>query len=295
MKLLSIIIVTYNSENDIFDCLKSIFQYNDIGNSLEIIIVDNNSMNSNILRDNIRLLYPDVKFISNNQNSGYGQGNNIGIKASTSPYILVMNPDVRMTMPIFSIAIEHFEKRKLDIIGMKQLIKGNKRGNSFFWSSIYSPLISIPLTAILNRINLYIPRYMYFSGSCFFLRKKFFNKIGLFDENIFMYKEELDVHTRTIINNGKIGYIKDLKYCHLHKDKITNDKLSLKPALLSLEIGCYLAKKYGNTTKKRIIKNMIDECNIMLLREKILKINRNNNPSFEEYNKSLKEKLQSIY
>ena len=73
---LSLIILTYNSEKDIYDCLQSVYQYNDIGNSLEVIVVDNFTQ----MRDKINLQYPDVKVIANTKNGGYGQGNNIGIR-----------------------------------------------------------------------------------------------------------------------------------------------------------------------------------------------------------------------
>ena len=71
MKLLSLIILTYNSEKDIYDCLKSVYQYNDIGDGLEIIIVDNNSRNYTEMYDTIKSLYPDVKIIANDRNGGY--------------------------------------------------------------------------------------------------------------------------------------------------------------------------------------------------------------------------------
>ena len=77
MKQLSLIILTYNSEKDIYDCLESVNRYNDIGDALEIIVVDNNSTNYIDMHDKIKSLYPDVRIIANTKNGGYGQGNNI--------------------------------------------------------------------------------------------------------------------------------------------------------------------------------------------------------------------------
>ena len=74
MKKLSLIILTYNSEKDIYDCLDSVYKYNDIGDYLEIIVVDNNSDNYIQMKKNIKTQYPDVQIIANHKNGGYGQG-----------------------------------------------------------------------------------------------------------------------------------------------------------------------------------------------------------------------------
>lgn len=97
MKELSVIIVTYNSEPDIYGCLEALFAHNDLGEALEVIVVDNNSSCFAHMQDELKRLYGDkVKVCSNKQNGGYGQGNNIGIKHATSPVIMIMNPDVRL-------------------------------------------------------------------------------------------------------------------------------------------------------------------------------------------------------
>ena len=100
-KRVSVIIVTYNSEKHIYDCLSSIYRYNDIGDLLEVIIVDNNSCNKDLMFESINRLYPQTKLIDNPKNGGYGQGNNMGVKNSLGDIILIMNPDVRMVEPLF--------------------------------------------------------------------------------------------------------------------------------------------------------------------------------------------------
>ncbi len=102
MKKISTVIVTYNSEAHIYDCLDSLFKYNDIGDDLEVIVVDNCSQKFTDMKDRIENKYAkSVTVISNLCNGGYGQGNNVGIKASHAPIIMIMNPDVRLVMPVF--------------------------------------------------------------------------------------------------------------------------------------------------------------------------------------------------
>ena len=120
MKELSLIILTYNSEKDIYDCLYSVYQHNDIGNRLEIIIVDNNSDGYVQMHDNITSLYPNVIIIPNTKNGGYGQGNNIGIQAATAPIIAIMNPDIRLVMPVFQEMLNVFDNKQTVMCGGKQ-------------------------------------------------------------------------------------------------------------------------------------------------------------------------------
>ena len=125
MKRLSIIIVTYNSEHDIYDCLASIRKHQDLQpEELEIIIVDNNSRDTDGMFAKLRELYGnDIVLVKNTHNGGYGQGNNVGIRMATAPVILIMNPDVRLLMPIFKTATDAFlEDSRLAMYGMKQML-----------------------------------------------------------------------------------------------------------------------------------------------------------------------------
>lgn len=108
MKRLSIIIVTYNSERDIYDCLESIRRHTDIApEELEIIIVDNNSRQADAMFSEIRHRFgPDIILLRNPRNGGYGQGNNLGIRQASSPVVLIMNPDVRLMEPLFQTVLK---------------------------------------------------------------------------------------------------------------------------------------------------------------------------------------------
>ena len=182
MKRLSIIIVTYNSEHDIFNCVESIKQYCDIPrNELELIIVDNNSRSPQPMFAQLKSVWgDDIVLIENNKNSGYGQGNNVGIRQATSPIILIMNPDVRLMEPIFKETLQAFQNDyHMSIYGMKQMLSPTTlSSNSFGCTYMMNGYLSTVLTALCTRFDYYIPRYMYFSGSCFFIRKQMFEEIG---------------------------------------------------------------------------------------------------------------------
>lgn len=294
-KLVSVVIVTYNSGGHIYDCLDRLYSYNDIGDALEVLVVDNCSKGFDDMKSKILQIYGGrVRVIQNNVNGGYGQGNNVGIRHSTAPYILIMNPDVRICSPIFKSAYEIF-KSNMNIaqIGMKQLLAGQKRGYSFSWKSTIMPYISLPLISITKTLNIFLPKYMYFAGSCFFLRKSTFERIGMFDENIFMYHEEEDIHLRLRqLPNAKLVYWDKGVYEHLHlPSKIVTDNNFVEKRR-SLESLKYLYRREG-LGEELAYKREIQKNKLMLCREKLLCLIGKGNNGYRDYLNKWHELLET--
>lgn len=280
-KKISIIIVTYNSELLIFDCLDSIIKYNDIGKNLEIIVVDNNSQNVDLMFTSIREKFGDeIILIKNDKNGGYGQGNNVGVKKANSPLIMIMNPDVRLLHPIFNKIMTKFEASKFVMLGMLQMITKTKKGISFSVKLICSSVFSVFETILCNKLNYYNSNRMYISGSCFVIDKAVFEKVGLFDENIFMYGEENDLHHRLIkLNyNDKIIFDKSIAYLHLSE----NRPLLIKTWVQMLNSSLYFCKK----NEYDALKVINDTINIAVL-FKIIALIKFNIKHFKIYNEWL--------
>ena len=281
-KKLSIIIVTYNSEDLIMDCLYSIFKYNDIGDSLEIIIVDN-SPASNVIFSIIKKTYSEeIKLISSGNNDGFGRGNNTGVAASESEHILFFNHDARLVFPIFKSALSIFENSKyVSMIGPKEVDENLNNTTSFYYRMEYQNLLrTLLLQKIFNKMDLFIQSKMYINGACFFVNKSTFIKAGGFDENISLYAEEPDLITRieNTTNNSKCLYVPQLKIIHLKKRrynsyetlKYTVDsavyylkkhkyrwRLYLKRRLLYSKIKYYSTNILGKTAEALVYKNII--------------------------------------
>lgn len=269
MKQLSIIIVTYNSKEDIYDCVDSIVAYSDIPlPDLEIIVVDNNSRDAKTMFAKLHELYgEDIITINNTHNGGYGQGNNAGIRKATAPVVLIMNPDVRLMEPVFNTVVESFKNdSKLCMYGMKQMQTPAKPSkSSFVCSFMLNGYVSTILTAFCTRLEWYMPRYLSLHGSCFFARKSYFEKIGLFDESVFMYGEEDDIRYRF----RKMGY-KKMVYNHklhyIHKTKEREPDLAYEVKITDAII---LRNEKKGYPAKKTIKNMIRNTNLRILRESI--------------------------
>ena len=242
-KQLSLIILTYNSEKDIFDCLSSVYQYNDIGEALEIIVVDNNSKDWSATEKQIKERFPDVITISNPINGGYGQGNNVGIRASSAPIVSIMNPDVRLIMPVFGAFLKTLSVPDIVMCGGKQLYTSAKVARSFAYDFMSSIFYIVILESIRRKRDNYDYKHMWMEGAFFAVKKDEFQQIGYFDENIFMYCEENDIwrRFRKTFPMLRMVYLSSIKYLHLTIAR-TFSELATKRQLKS---QLYLCKKYN--------------------------------------------------
>lgn len=254
MSKLSLIVLTYNSENDIFDCLESVYKYNDIGDGLEVIVVDNNSRQWTETEQLIREKFPNICTISNTRNGGYGQGNNVGIRAASAPIIAIMNPDVRLIMPVFGTFLQTLSSPDVVMCGGKQYVTETKPVTCYLYDHHESP-IRQSLGMIVNRkIDRYDYKRMWLSGAFFCIKKYEFEQIGLFNEGLFMYGEEFDIHVRLrkFFPQNKICYLPKMRYLHLIEERTYDVKVARKQLLSDLK-----ACEYNNISPLQCVNNKL--------------------------------------
>jgi len=185
-------IVTFKSEKVIFQCLKSIKKIK------KIIIFDNS--NDIKLRNKVAKIYPKIKFILSKKNLGYGRANNKIIKYCKSKYLLILNPDTILKKNCESELLKSINSKKSNFSIIAPIAKENNFG--FFDKSR----------------NIYKKGFFevgYVKGFAMVIDKKKIKKIGLFDENFFLYLEEIDLCKRLLSNNEKIYVNNYAKIIHL--------------------------------------------------------------------------------
>lgn len=287
-KIISIVIVTYKSEDYIENCLKSILEHNDYSNNeIEIIIVDNSPLED---FEKLKLLIPEnypifIKMIHNNSNGGFGQGNNIGFKHSNSEVVLFMNPDVLLKSKIFKEAINSFKNNNnLCILGGKQL--GHKDISFYFRQEYDFFPFTTSVMLLLNKLNIYIEKFMFLSGAFLFVNKSNFEDIGSFDENIFLYSEESDITIRALRKSYKTKFDKNLIYHHL-VDGRKPSEYSINEAIKS---NIYYFNKYDFNIKN-YFKRKIFGYKLMSL---IFSNNKSKKQDFINNIRLYKEKLDNL-
>ncbi len=237
---LSVIIVSYHCRALLEDCLKSIDHYNDIGDALEVIVVDN-SVDSDTV-DWLRAARPDVKAVKN-ENKGFGEANNVGARLASGRYLLFLNPDTLLVEPVFRFALENFERDpKLGCFGVQLLDGEGRRGPS---SGFRMPMgfARITLCRMITKAGLFFPSFMYVSGADCFIRAEAFRRCGMFDENIFMYCEEADLANRLNRLGYRLGFFPEKHIVHL-EGKTQESRLAEK-YIREMRSRKYYCEKYG--------------------------------------------------
>lgn len=217
---LSIIILNYNVRHFLELCVLSV--QNAIQNiDAEIIVVDNNSQDDSCAM--MKLRFPEVKLIENKENLGFPKGNNIGVAAARGEYICILNPDTVVAEDTFEkilnfVTSSAVEKNKTGIVGVK-LIDGT--GNFLPESKRGIPTPFVAFTKITSLYK-FFPKIFgkYYAqhlsenetgkvdilvGAFMLMKRELYNQIGGFDENCFMYSDDIDL-SYMALKKGKSNY-----------------------------------------------------------------------------------------
>ncbi len=210
--LMSVVIVSYKNRQVLVDCLHSIRDFNDIGNALEVIVVEQSPTDE--IYDYLVAHHPEVHTIRA-ENRGFGAGNNRGAEAARGKYLLFLNPDTLLVEPIFRFACDKFEREeKTGLFGVRLLNADHSKGSSFESVVPFGFLRKLRLKFFEMR-DTFLPSCMYIQGADLFVRRELFFEIGCFDEEIFMYCEETDLCTRVRRAGYNLAYESDLAIIHL--------------------------------------------------------------------------------
>ena len=206
-KKLSIVIVTFNSNKVIKECLESIEKYNDIGTSLEVVIVDNSPVfEIEAFLGEVDLDF-SLKLIHNPKNGGFGQGNNLGVNAASGELIFILNADTILLEPIFSFMLEEFKDPSLTAAGFKLVGRDGIVNNSFALYPEYNYFyFFIPIKLlyfIVLRLGM-LSKYIFPWGADYIVRKEDFINAGMFDEKMFLCNEEPDLTKRLNVTKVRI-------------------------------------------------------------------------------------------
>ncbi|MBS1597151.1 MAG: glycosyltransferase [Bacteroidetes bacterium] len=210
---LSVIIVNYNVKYFLEQCLCSVEKAIATDPHLiqtEIFVVDNHSSDGSM--DYLRYKFPGVQFFSNAENTGFAKANNQALAKATGKYILFLNPDTIIAEDSITICIAFMKtNRNAGAIGVRMIdgngnfLKESKRGFPSSWAS-FCKLSG--LTALFPHSKLFASYYMghlnqninhqvdILSGAFMLIRKELLDKTGGFDEQFFMYAEDIDLSYR---------------------------------------------------------------------------------------------------
>jgi len=262
---LSIIIVNYNVEHFLEQCLHSVRKA--IKNiPTEVFVVDNSSVDGSLEMVKKKFAqtnpssggFPEVKVIANEKNVGFAKANNQAIKETKGEYILLLNPDTVVQEDTFEKTIKFMdEKKDAGALGVMMLDgKGNflpesKRGlptPSVAFYKVFGFSFLFPKSKTFGKYHLgFLDKNKthevdVLAGAFMLIRKSVFDKIGLLDETFFMYGEDIDLSYRITQAGYKNYYFPETRIIH-YKGESTK-KSSVNYVLVFYNAMAIFAKKH---------------------------------------------------
>ncbi|MCK9320758.1 MAG: glycosyltransferase [Bacteroidales bacterium] len=224
---LSIVIVNYNVAYFLEHCLYSVRNALK-GIEAEIFVVDNNSVDNSIAM--LKEKFPEVMLIANKDNVGFSRANNQAIRISKGEYVLILNPDTVVEEDTFAKCISFMDSHKdCGALGVKMIdgsgkfLKESKRGFPSPWTSFCK---MSGLTSLFPHSKKYANYYMghlsedevnevdILAGAYMMMRKECLDKVGLLDEDYFMYGEDIDLSYRITKGGYKNYYFPKARIIH---------------------------------------------------------------------------------
>lgn len=228
---LSVIILNYNVRYFLELCLQSVVAATKNINS-EIIVVDNKSSDDSCQM--VKTKFPEVKLIKNEENFGFSKGNNIGVKEAKGEYLCILNPDTVVSEQTFTKLLKYAENiYDLGIIGC-QLIDG--RGNFLPESKRNIPTHKVALKKILGSGKSYYSnlkteesgKVEVLVGAFMLLKAEIYNEVGGFDEDYFMYGEDIDFSYKVLKKGYQNYYNGQVSVIHFKGESTIKNRIYAK-------------------------------------------------------------------
>ncbi|MEM7548232.1 MAG: glycosyltransferase family 2 protein [Bacteroidota bacterium] len=269
---ISIIIVNFNSEALIKECVSSIEKHSS-GFEFEIIIVDNSYKKG---AEKIFTSFSNrIRYVKSELNLGFGAANNLGFKKATGRYFLVLNADTLFIENSILECIKFFDSTKdlkAGVIGVKLLNEDGSFQPSFYpflkHNLVRLLLTSNPLIYRLFSAEKYykeknkVTRVLDISGAFMFMKKEVYQKVGGFDPEFFIYYEESEWCHLRISKYYNIYFVPQTQVIHYGGGTSNNSNLHIQKKLSSLlywrkkgvlnYIG-YLVIEFINITTKLVL------------------------------------------
>ncbi|MGI5828081.1 MAG: glycosyltransferase family 2 protein [Patescibacteria group bacterium] len=222
---LSIIIVNYNVKEKISTCISLLPK-----NKYEIIVIDNNSVDGSY-HHLIKIFSNKVRFVNNSCNIGFAKAVNQGIKLAKGKLILLLNPDTVPNKEAIEVLLDFLRKDsgKIGLVGGRLTKPGSDHihdtfvNKPNFWTGVFEftnlkkifPNNKYSRNFYYKGDDITKPKLVYgLSGGFLMFRRDLIKDIGYFDENFFMYLEDVDFGVRSRQNGYQNYYLPQAKIVH---------------------------------------------------------------------------------
>lgn len=251
----SIVVISHNHGHFLEACLNSIYAKTK-GCRFETILIDNRSDDNG--SHLVKTKFPQVKLIENERRYGFAANNNIGIRASSGRYILMLNPDTELRNDAVTLLYDFLIKRpEIGICGAKlffpdETIQHSCRNFPTLWSTI---LRRTPLRAFIpedNRGNKHLMNDWdhnttravdWMLGACLMFSRESIEKVGMLDERFPLYCEDIDLCLRYNKMGKSSFYVHEAEIFHYHQ-RVSDRKYFSKRTWIHYQSMLYFVLKH---------------------------------------------------
>jgi len=231
---ISIIFVNYNTSDHLRKCLNSI-ETNLNSNGIEIIVVDNNSSDRSI--EKIKDEYPEIKLFLRDKNDGFGSGCNFGVNHSSGKFLLFLNPDIILLDDSVALLKKYLEANSdcgivsgLMVDEKDSVIYSFNDFPSYLWEFYH--LIGYGYDEKINKLiskkeiaDNRIFETEWFHGAFFMISRSDFKLAGGFNENYFIYYEDVEIcYKIKSILKKKVICLPEARVYHHTKSSLFDEK-----------------------------------------------------------------------
>ncbi|MAR71620.1 glycosyltransferase family 2 protein [Halomonas sp.] len=253
--MLGIVIVNWNSGEQLEKCLKS-FLPSKPGSSFEVVVVDNGSSDGS---QNCCIAFPEVTLLPCRENLGFAKACNIGAKRLNKKYLLFLNPDTIIDNKCLWGSVYFMENdanSNIAVCGIALKNEDNKIERSCAYLPsflrIVSATVGLDRLKIFNSTGIHMRDWDHEStkfvdhviGAYYLIRKSVFDLVNGFDEDYFVYIEDLDLSRKVKKEGYQIIYIRE--YVAFHAGGGTSRQVKAKRLFYSIYSRLvYSAKNFG--------------------------------------------------
>lgn len=243
MTELTVSIVNFNAGKYLIECLDSLYKLRDKV-LMEIFVIDNVSTDGSL--EEAKKRFPKVNFIENDKNLGFGKAHNQILRNLKTKYVLILNPDSKVLSGTLKYLLNYMNVNTDVGIASCKLEKtdgsidwASHRGFPTPWASfLYYFLKNDKLYHLTDKDMTKSHEVDSVVGAFMFIRKEVFDKIGFFDEDYFLYAEDIDLCYRAKRAGFKVMYIPEIKAIHLKgiSSGIKSHSQQISPATLESKL-----------------------------------------------------------
>lgn len=230
MQKISVIIVTYNNQNEIKECVKSILNKT---SDTEIIIVDNDSKDDT--RHLIKTFENKVKLIESKENLGFGKACNLGVENSTGEHLVFLNPDTLILEKDSFDKLANSLEQNIDygLVGPRIVSRDGVIQNSVRTLPTVAGAFKEYILGQKGAYDFYLPACQNLCevesvvGACMIIKKDIFEELGGFDRKYFMYFEDIELCKKVRSLGLRVGFLPEVAIEHAIGKSGVNQKTNV--------------------------------------------------------------------